>query len=476
MAGLRVDARHLRPAWPARVGISALVAMLAGGLGIMAAAVGAATHPAVVVIGPALVALALGLLRWPSLAAAGLYLSFPFAYVSVPLVGDFDVELVELTVLGVAAVVVLRRLSEGLPPLEWSPVLWWAAAFLGATLIASSDAASGSAAVKQLLLYVGGVLTAVTVMTTCRRASDIRRALLVLAAVGGSIALFAIDDIGSTRLAGGGTVITGRATGMFNHGNALGGFAAMVLVASTGVVLASRTTWQRVVAGTAGVAAAAALAASLSRGAWIGAAAGFAVLLLVLPEARRATVRVVVPAVIAGAAVAAVVPDAPPPALELVIARASTFDDATDNPDDHRRILWREALRQVRDEPWTGQGPGNFGVVATRAVAMAPTVAEDHPHNQLLTLAAENGLPATVLAVSFALAVAVTGVRIVRRLSDPSDRATVATALAILAVDGARGSVEFTLRNPLVLVLLASAVGLVLAAARAVEEGSARGE
>jgi O-antigen ligase/Tfp pilus assembly protein PilF len=67
-------------------------------------------------------------------------------------------------------------------------------------------------------------------------------------------------------------------------------------------------------------------------------------------------------------------------------------------------LLWRWRILQwtwamARDHPWWGVGPGAFPVALTRYQRI-PYVSGENPHNLYLELAAEYGLPATILAVA----------------------------------------------------------------------------
>jgi putative inorganic carbon (hco3(-)) transporter len=58
-----------------------------------------------------------------------------------------------------------------------------------------------------------------------------------------------------------------------------------------------------------------------------------------------------------------------------------------------RLTLWRQALAMIKEHPFFGVGPMHF--------AWYPNLIAAHPHNSILQLAAEWGLPATFLVVGF---------------------------------------------------------------------------
>jgi hypothetical protein len=87
----------------------------------------------------------------------------------------------------------------------------------------------------------------------------------------------------------------------------------------------------------------------------------------------------------------------------------------------------------------------------------------------LLTVAAEAGTPAVLLLVGFTLSVGVVALRAIRRLrawERPRDAALVAGLAAALMMVVGQGLVDFTLRNPIIIVVVWSVLGLLLAADR----------
>ena len=82
---------------------------------------------------------------------------------------------------------------------------------------------------------------------------------------------------------------------------------------------------------------------------------------------------------------------------------------------------------------------------------------------------AETGTPVVLLLVGFTLSVGVVALRAIRRLRDgerPRDAALVASLAAALMVVVGQGLVDFTLRNPIIIVVVWSLLGLLLAADR----------
>ncbi len=159
-----------------------------------------------------------------------------------------------------------------------------------------------------------------------------------------------------------------------------------------GFIFGGRTRRVRVTATIMLLLVLAALALSLSRGAWLGAAVAALFLLVTLREAREKLLLILLPVAVIFALLWNVIPKAEP--VQVVTARAEAF--TTLSPYDDRDAIWREAIREIKSDPWTGQGPGGFVVASARAGSEASTVSAFHAHNLLLNWAAESGLPAAV--------------------------------------------------------------------------------
>ena len=148
-----------------------------------------------------------------------------------------------------------------------------------------------------------------------------------------------------------------------------------------------------------------ALALTLSRGAWIGCALAILFLLVTLGSARR----LLLVFALAVAGVGFVVWSSAPerPELKVVGERARAITDAQPRTTAATRSGPRRPARSEND-PFTGQGPGSFPVAAVRAGSPASSVSPDHAHNILLNWGAENGVPAMLIIVGFAIAIGVT--------------------------------------------------------------------
>ena len=193
-----------------------------------------------------------------------------------------------------------------------------------------------------------------------------------------------------------------------------------------------------------------ALVVTLTRSAWIGAAAAGG-LLLVLRDRR----------LLALAPVAAVVFLAVAPA-QVTDRLYSTFD-LRDPTNRDRLAMLTAGAGMVRDHPLTGIGPGLVEeVYADYRPANAVNETNPHLHNVPLQIAAERGLPALALWVWF---VAAAARDLVRRLPDPASRTLAAGALAAMAAMLAAGLFEYNFGDSEFLMLLLVLVTLPASAA-----------
>ena len=113
-------------------------------------------------------------------------------------------------------------------------------------------------------------------------------------------------------------------------------------------------------------------------------------MVLTLREARRLLAILLVPLALIGYLIFSFAPA--PPEVEVVGERVQAI--GTRSPYDDRSQIYNEALREIREDPVTGVGPGGFIVSSRRAGTATSTVSADHAHNLLLNYGAESGLPA----------------------------------------------------------------------------------
>lgn len=404
---------------------------------------------------PVLPVLALAAFNDVRLGAYGIIAVFPVGTMEVP---GVPLQLVQFVTMGVAVLVVLRRLAAGSGPLPLTPVMGVGVAFCAWLVLALPSALDRQRAMREVVLYMVGMVTASIVVAACRNVRDVALVLgvlLAIVALGTASTPFSASEVQSSF---GGSVVKGRATGIFTQPNQLGTFAATGTLIGVGLffhVRSWRLRW--LVAGATGIALVA-LLLSLSRGAWIGFCVGAVVLLFKLPQARRALAVAFVPLVILALAIGSFAPTSPQ--VEIVGERLKSITGER-NPYDDRPAIWAEAVREIQVDPITGQGPGSFPVASTRATSESRTTFADHAHNLLLTWSAEDGLVASAIAVLLAVALALRLRRVTRLV--PEAQGLVAGVSAALAAVAGQGTVDYTLRNSVVLTTLFVVLGAAFA-------------
>jgi O-antigen ligase len=455
----------------AALGVAALAAFGVGvGVTAFAGLFGSA-GPAVLLglaLGPPL---AVAVVAAPVLGPLLVFATFPVGSTTVP-TPIVELQSVEFAVLLVAGLVVLGRAARGVTPSAWSRQLWWPAALTGWTLVLVPSAIDTGLATKQVAALVGGLLFASVLLAACDDMTDARRVLGGLVAVAVVIAVVGFSSGVHFQASGSAAQVGGRLAGTFDQPNQLGAFCAMVAPIAAGLLFGARTRLGRSAATVALLGVLVALLLSLSRGGWIGAGAAFLYLLIALPQARRLLLAVGIPLALA---VVVAWPSAQSiPEVTVVGARARAL--TTLSPYDGRGDIYREAWREIRDSPLTGQGPAGFSVASARAESESATVHADHAHNLVLTWAAETGFPGMLLIVAFGVALAVTARRagrLARLRGDSRDHALVAGVAAGLIAVVVQGTVDYALRNAVVWLTLWTLIGVLLVCRREAAAGGA---
>ena len=191
--------------------------------------------------------------------------------------------------------------------------------------------------------------------------------------------------------------------------------------------------------GAGAVASLVGIALSFSRGAWLGASAALAVLLLTAPRRVQALILSLavlgVTALLVGGA--SVVPEALRTRAAQLTSQIRIFDVRDVFLTDEtfaaieRMTHWQAGLSMAQSHPWTGVGVGNFHV---RFAEFSPhprfKISQGHAHNYYIHAAAETGLlglAAYLLVLSLAVTAAV---RTTRNGRSSLDRALGRGALA----------------------------------------------
>jgi putative inorganic carbon (hco3(-)) transporter len=436
------------------------VGVLSAITGVALVAAGAAFGLPVMLAPFAIVAAGVAGLSAPRRALGILFAAMPFGVVPVDVLGLRVIDAAMLAAVAIIACAVLVRSA----PLQLPRQVLWAGLFLFLAVASTLGAVDSERAVLQTALLLAGTALALASVTAIRTAGDLRWALGVLLGLGAVMSLAALPNATQVEARFGGAVVVNRAEGLFVHPNELASFAATVALVGLGMWLGATTRAARAASGVAGAMSVVALLLTLSRGAWIGLAAGVLVFALVLPDARRRLIVVGTAVVLFVPALAALPPAAPQ--VEIVRDRLGTVTDPSANPYDARPAIWEEARRQVVERPLLGHGPDSFPVASVRPSSVVQTVGPAHAHNVLLTVAAELGIPAAAVLL---LLVGSTARLVLRALASCEDRrlaALVAGLGAGIVALAVQGLVDFTFRNPVVFALVWTSLGLTWAAAR----------
>ena len=412
------------------------------------------------IVGLAIFAAVTGLLlAAPIVGVLAVLATFPVGSVPVP---GLPLSVSEAAVLYAATLVALRQLAIARRPFGWAPPMWWAMALLVWVAVVVSSAIDVALATKQLAALGGGIAFASLVLSSSDRTADVRHALLGFVVVATAVVASGFTSGVSFASVAGGTTVGGRLTGALDHPNQLGSLCALAIPIGVALALSPVGAAIRGFSAIAVLTLLAGLALSLSRGAWIGTAGAAVFLLLRMPEARRALLAAGIPLGIA----AALFWSSTSTSTELQVVGERARAIAVLSPYDGRAEVYREALREIRENPFSGVGPANFSVSSVRSASHASTVAAHHAHNLFLNWGAESGLPAVgaILGFIFAIALASMGaLRASRRFGLAEERIlTLGLCASLLALLG-QSLVDYTLRNTVVHLSVWFVVGALLA-------------
>jgi O-antigen ligase len=400
--------------------------------------------------------------------------SLPYALVLV-LGGPIPLRLIALAALATTAGIVAHRLSCGLVPLRVPPVAWGFVGLACLGLASSAAAPDPGAALRALSLPVIGLLLALALGSAGIPRHWLRWTAGSLLAAGVVVCVRGIAAAGTPQTSFDGTYVANRAQGDFAQPNDFGSFCAAVFVLGVGLAFAARTWWSRLAFAVGAVVGGTGLVLSLSRGALLGGAVGLAVLPILLPELRRYFLLGTL--LLAPVLVLVLSTASPGSGTGVIASRLATIGSGEVSPLDERSAIWVEGRRQALAFPLLGVGPGGYPDAAVRTpdrvlrlvpaegpAGAATAVGPDHAHNVLLTTAAEVGLVAALLQAFVTARLAWLARRAAQAARQPSHRYVVAGLAGSLATFLMQGTVDYVLRNPLLLLLLWFLVGLLLAA------------
>lgn len=376
--------------------------------------------------------------------------------------------------------------------------LWFGAGLVAAAAASTLGSANELRGFKVTATYAAGWLLLLAVLLVATSPARLRT--LVGTAVVGSltVTLPILSQAQQLKPVYGGAVVRNRAQSIFADPNQFGCYAALIVLLAVGWFLAAPHRFERVLAACGGAGAVAALVLSLSRGAWLGTAAGLVLVALLHPGVRRtllAATALGATLVAAGTLLSLTAPaevrGGPAAGLaEVVVDRIAVIDDRAANPHDVRPITWREAVRQFTLHPVLGNGPGSFSTLAAESPSVIQFAPRLHAHNALLHLGAETGVVGLFAGVGFAGSCGLAAFVAARRLRRPGARRThhpdrggprraegtgtdrqalglVAGTTGALVALSVHLMVDYPIRNPVLMITAWSVSGLLLAAGRA---------
>lgn len=292
---------------------------------------------------------------------------------------------------------------------------------------------------KQLILFL--IVPAVYYLARGSRATTV---LAVVITVGALSALIGIVQYGVLQY----DSLGRRPEGLLTHYMTYSGLLVLVIgAASARALFSNDRIWPAIMMPTLVVA----LALTLTRGAWVGACVGVA-LLLALRDFRFITLLPILAALFI-----AIAPS-------QITDRASSMFDLKDPTIQDRIAMLRIGARMIRDHPLTGVGPNMIPRrYAEYRDSDASQPVNPHLHNVPVQIAAERGLPA--LAVWLWFVAALIG-DLIRRLRSARDLSLPAAALAATVGMLAAGLFEYNFGDSEFLMLFLVLVTLPYAAER----------
>jgi O-antigen ligase len=343
---------------------------------------------------------------------------------------------------GLAAILWLRIVAT--EPRDRLPAFVWPlAGYLGWTVLSaifSVEPATSLLDLRQLVLFL-----IVPMTLRLLRGSRAMTTLDVIIATGSAAALVAVVQsqvFGFDNL-------NNRPAGSLSHYMTYSGVIMLILCAAVARLLFYTGT--RVWPGVAIPALVVALAVTLTRNAYIGAA----VAIVCLIALRNPKLLLAVPALALVTALAA--PD-------IVRDRARSAVDLDDPSNKDRIQMLAMGVDMVRDHPVFGVGPDMVGVVYEQYLRPDPVhTYNPHLHNVPMQIAAERGLPALALWVTFIVLL----LRDLLRLAQTSEvRAVAASGLGATIAMLTAGLFEYNFGDSEFLMLLLCLITLPFAAVR----------
>ena len=308
----------------------------------------------------------------------------------------------------------------------WRPVLTFGAVSVMSALL-SAHPAEALVACKKLLL-VAALYVSTDELDSAERAERLLSALALVVAAAAMVGLLQVGvcpgreaDYGSPawlyhRCA--------RARGFFSSYMTLAGVLNLTLLVSLPRLLLD-TTFRPWLAA-AWIASLGGLAATYTRGAWIGFASG---VLALWPLLRRRRWLLIVGFLVMGVAVLA--------GPRYLRERALTMTDPGDVTVKERTYMWRSGIAMWLEHPWLGVGPGGVKrEYRNYALAEALMKRTGHLHNSALQILVETGVAGLLAWLWLWAAFYTEAVRLFRRLPAAAVRERTLVAGSIAAITG----------------------------------------
>jgi putative inorganic carbon (HCO3(-)) transporter len=324
--------------------------------------------------------------------------------------------------------------------IKWPPYTLPLLAFMATTLISlanSSNPSVGWHPIQKFVLFFMGLL-AVAFVTTESRARAAYKLLIATASAAGVMGIiqFVFKAYRSTGQFADDPTLLDRITGPLGHWMTFSGVQLLVWCASVPALIVLGPRWipSVTIIGTA-------IVLSNTRGAWLGAAAGFAFVALALP--RRVLGAVLIPMI-------AVTLLASP----FIIRRLTmSFDKSLAT--NYSRAIYREVgMKMIQAHPLVGVGPERVHDDFPRYYPNQPLdqFYTGHLHNNFLQIAAERGLLCLAAFLWFLVALYRSLLRRLRNTDDDS-RWVILGSLAALTGFVIAGLNEYNFGDSEVLVL-----------------------
>ncbi len=418
----------------------------------------------------ALVALpVLLLLLWrPFLSVVLFAIATPLGLTALP--GGLDV-ITLLSALVVACALWDRLLrAPSLIPVSWAAIAAsvWTIGIVGSVAFSADIGRAAILGTWQIL----AAWLAVGISVLIRTEAQLRLVLVATLLGAGIVAMGGLSGGFNQTAAFSASVVDDRAMGIFSQPNEYGLYCSMIWGLSLGVACLG-SGYLRWLAALCSVLSLAGLAASFSRGSWLGAIAAAIVMAILVPQTRRPQAIVISAVVGVLSASLVILPYWQLPGL--LLSRFLSIFSGEANPYDNRPLLLAEGLRQWGENLVFGLGPNMYPVESLTLQSGTRTLEGQHAHNLVITMGAEQGLIG-IIALGIFTAAAVSAIRAARTFTRHTSRrnpqhiplgaAVVLSAMGSLTALIAAGVVDYPLRNPLTRATCWMIIGLLLAGQR----------